>query len=148
MVVVLHLMDALLEVRVVQSLDAGQASAGLWVQYSSEEADSSLWGCTAGPDLAQQRVLHSSLIHFCCCDSIDLQHKKQQGHIAMSDNVPNMLASVKLKALLDPCCYHTCSILMCNKELLRALQDTASVADASNLNIDHLELIQTYKNTG
>jgi hypothetical protein len=78
-------MDALPDVRVVQSLDAGQASAGLWVQYSSEEADSSLWGCTAGPDLAQQRVLHSSLIHFCCCDSIDLQHKTQHGHTETSD---------------------------------------------------------------
>ena len=77
MVVVLHLMDALLEVRVVQSLETGQASAGLWVQYCSEEADGSLWGCTAGPDLTQDRVLCGSLCGFCQQHRLSLQAEHQ-----------------------------------------------------------------------
>ena len=72
MVVVLHLVDTLPQVGMLQGLQTGEASAGLGVKYCGEEAGGSIWGCTACSDSGQHWVLHCSLFTVRQHDSINL----------------------------------------------------------------------------
>ena len=70
---VLHLMDALPQIRMIQCLQTGQTSAGSRVQNGHEEAYSSFWRCTACSDFVHQRMLHRPLSLICKVDGIHLQ---------------------------------------------------------------------------